>query len=403
MTSEKSQAEFKVNRSKFRHFLNTEKPRVRVSAQMHDHAMTLAGIPAKQFYWDARTFVNTIAEVNLYYDMDDIMPVADVYNFEIEGMGGRLIYSENAMPTIDFREPLIKEPGDLCTLKTPDFYKDGRLPYALDSIKFGMEYEGCYSRFCAPFSMAVGLRSYPGLIKDMRKQPQFAHELFTFIVDEVLIPYINIQKEYCGVGVAVGADAWASIPNLSVQDMKDWVVPYNQRLMTKSKELDMKVTCNSGDYNEERIEKFNVEILHGSFDVQIASKDEPSLLLGMGRWHDYPLKPVREYTAKYREQGIKVHITAGVNALVLRYGPVGKIIDTVKRFIDTFARDHELKILLANIPADTPPEHVHAAVAAAHTFGRKPIASNLNEIQLKPPKRESFQAWKREKSTEGKA
>ena len=399
MTKEKSQAEFKVNKSKSSYFLSSEKPWVRVGAQMHDHAMALSRIPAKQFYWDARTFVDTIAEVNLYYDMDDILPVADVYNFEIEGMGGKLIYSENAMPTIDFREPLIKEPVDLRRLKTPDFYRDGRLPYALDSIKFGTEYGVYQSRFCAPFSMAVGMRSYPGLVKDMRKQPQFVHELFTFIVDEVLIPYVKIQKEYCGIIAALGADAWASIPNLSVQDMKEWVVPYNQRLMTKSRELDMKVTCNSGDYNEERLEKFNVEILHGSFDVQVASKGEPSLLLGMGRWHEYPLEPVREYTARYREQGMKVHITAGVNALLLRYGPVGKIINTVKRFIDTFARDHELNILLANIPADTPPEHVHAAVAAAHTYGHKPIADNLDKIQLKRPKRESFQEWKKKRAT----
>lgn len=376
-------------------FINQERPWIRVFSQMHDHAMALAGVPARTFYWDARTFVDTMTQVAVYYDMDNPMPVADVYNFEIEGMGGKMIYSDNAMPTIDFRDPLVKEPDDLLKLKTPDFYRDGRLPYALDCIKFGTEYGVYQSRFCAPFSMATGMRSYPALIRDMRKQPEFAHELFTFIVDEVLVPYLKAQKEYCGITVARGADAWASIPNLSVKDMKEWVVPYNQRLMTKAGEYGITANSNSGDYNEERPEKFDTEILHGSFDVEVASQGSPSLFLGMGRWEEYPLEPVREYTARYRNQGISVRITAGVNARLLRDGPIEKIVSTVKRFIDAFARDHELSIFLANLPMDTPPAHVHTAIAATHTYGRKPIVDNLDDIEFSIPERESFQEWKK--------
>ena len=363
---------------------------------MHDHAMALAGVPARTFYRDARAFVDTTALVAAYYDMDILLPVADVYNFEIEGMGGKMIYSDNAMPTVDFRDPLVKEPDDLRQLKTPDFYRDGRLPYALDCIKFGTEYGVYQSRFCAPFSMAVGMRSYPSLIRDMRKQPEFARELLTFIVDEVLVPHLKVQKEYCGITTARGADAWASIPNLSVKDMKEWVVPYNQRLMTKAEEYGITANSNSGDYNEERPEKFDTEILHGSFDVEVASQGSPSLFLGMGRWEEYPLEPVREYTAKYRNQGISVRITAGVNARLLRDGPMEKIVSTVKRFIDAFARDHELSIFLANLPMDTPAAHVHAAIAAAHTYGRKPIVDNLDEIEFSIPERESFQEWKKQ-------
>ncbi len=376
-------------------FTNKDRPWVPVFAQMHDYTMALAGVPARTFYWDARTFVDTTALVAAYYDMDILLPVADVYNFEIEGMGGKMIYSDNAMPTIDFRDPLVKESDDLRLLKTPDFYRDGRLPYALDCIKLGTEYGVYQSRFCSPFSMAVGMRSYPLLIRDMRRQPDFAHKLFTFIVDDVLIPHLRVHKEYCGITVARGADAWASVPNLSVKDMKEWVVPYNQRLMAKAGENGIATNSNSGDYNEERLEKFDVEILHGSFDVEVASQGSSSLFLGMGRWEEYPLEPVREYTARFRNQGDSVRITVGVNARLLRDGPIEKIVDTVKRFIDAFARDHELSIFLANLPMDTPSAHVHTAIAAAHTYGRKPIADNLNEIEFSLPEREPFQEWKK--------
>jgi uroporphyrinogen-III decarboxylase len=376
-------------------FMQQERPWVRVFAQMHDHAMFLAGVPARTFYWDARTFVDTIAEVTAYYDMDNLTAVADVYNFEIEGMGAKMVYSDNAMPTIDFRDPLVREPEDLRRLKTPDFYRDGRLPYALDCIKFGSEYGVYQSRFCSPFSMAVGMRSYPLLIRDMRRQPEFAHELFTFIVDEVLVPYLKEHKAYCGITTARGVDAWACVPNLSVKDMKEWVVPYNQRLMAKGRELGIAVSSNSGDYNEERPEKFDAEILHGSFDVEIASQKSPVLFMGMGRWEEYPLEPVREYSARYREQGTSIPVTVGLNARLLRDGPIEKIASTVKRFIDAFALDHELSIFLANLPMDTPSAHVHAAIAATHTYGRKPIADNLDEIEFSIPERESFQEWKK--------
>jgi len=401
MANDKSQAEAMAAKSLARLFIRLERPWVHVGAQIHDHAMTIAGVPARQYYWDARTFIDTLAAVTAYYEMDNLSAFADMYNYEIEGIGGKMVYSDNTMPTIDFRDPLVKEPEDLRKLKTPDFYKNGRLPYALDCYKFSTEYGVNQSRFCAPFSMAVGMRSYPALIKDMRKRPQFAHELFTFIVDEVLVPYLKVQKEYCGVSFARGADAWACVPNLSVKEMKEWVVPYMQRLMTKGREFGMTVTSRSGDYCEERPEKFDAEVLHGSFDVQVATHGGPSLFLGMGRWQDYPLEPVQEYTSKYREQGIKVSITAGVDARLLRDGPVGKIVSTVKRFINAFARDHKLDIFLANIPADTPPDHVHAAVAATHTYGHKPIADNLDEIEFKLPKRESFQEWKRGILAEG--
>lgn len=301
------------------------------------------------------------------------------------------------MPTIDFREPLIKSPEDLHKLKTKEvnWRKDGWLPYALGCIELSLEYGQIMGMFCGPFSMAVGMRGFPALIKDMRKRPQFAHELFTFTIDDVLVPYLKVQNEDCDILMAIGADAWACVPNLSVKDMKEWVVPYNQRLMEKTKKFGVMAMAISGDYCEERLEKFDANVLHGCFDIQIASQGAPSILLGMGRWQDYPLEPVLDYTAKYREQGMKISIMAGMNARLLRDGPVEKIVSTAKRFVDTFAREHNLQFFLANLPADAPSDHIHAAVATIHTYGRYPIADNLDDIEFKMPKRESFKEWKK--------
>jgi hypothetical protein len=54
------------------------------------------------------------------------------------------------------------------------------------------------------------------------------------------------------------------------------------------------------------------------------------------------------------------------------------------------ARDGRCVIHLNQIAAETPPEHIHAAVAACHTYGRHPIPDNLEDIHFEMPERESF-------------
>ena len=77
-----------------------------------------------------------------------------------------------------------------------------------------------------------------------------------------------------------------------------------------------------------------------------------------------------------------------------------KIISAVKRIIDAFAREHSVQFLFGNLPADAPSDHIHAGIAAVHTYGRYPIADNLDDIEFKIPKRESFKEWKK-KLTDG--
>lgn len=49
------------------------------------------------------------------------------------------------------------------------------------------------------------------------------------------------------------------------------------------------------------------------------------------------------------------------------------------------------------IPADTPSDYIHAAVAACHTYGQFPISENLEDIPFEIPKRESFLEFSRQK------
>ena len=75
---------------------------------------------------------------------------------------------------------------------------------------------------------------------------------------------------------------------------------------------------------------------------------------------------------------------------MLKEGPVEAIVERVKLYIDRMARDGNCMIHLNQIPVGTPAEHIHAAVAACHTYGRYPIADNLDDVFFEYPERESF-------------
>jgi len=358
-----------------------------VFAQMHDHPMYLAGVPAKKFYYDAPTFFNTMMSVFLYYGMDMAIFAADAYNYEAEALGAKMVYGENSMPTIDFTEPLIKEHKDLLKLKTPDFRKAGRIPYSLEIMKLNAQMGMGLGMFCAPFSLAVGLRSYPLLIRDMRRDPKFAHELFTFIVDEVLIPYLKVIKEETGAAFAIGADAWAAFPNLTPDMAEEWVLPYAKRLREAAASFGMFATVTASmDYCEERPERFNPQIVRRCFDLASKLIGMPVAYLGMGAWHDRDLTVVREWAVEHGGARDTALIMAGLNARVLRDGPVSRILEVIKHYIDVLARNGRFIGGMANIPADTPPEHVHAAIAAYHQYGRYPIAKNLDKVKFEMPK-----------------
>jgi LmbE family N-acetylglucosaminyl deacetylase len=92
-----------------------------------------------------------------------------------------------------------------------------------------------------------------------------------------------------------------------------------------------------------------------------------------------------------------VFITAGVDAKLLQDGPVEAIVGRIKRYIDKLARGGGCMIHLNQIPAETPPDHIHAAVAACHAYGRLPIPEDLNDVHVEVPKRESFKEFLRTK------
>jgi hypothetical protein len=171
---------------------------------------------------------------------------------------------------------------------------------------------------------------------------------------------------------------------ITLDMMDEYVVAYTERLRDR---LGQGVITrgNWGDAKSRDPERFFAQKLQccpGTLSVL-----DPDL-------YDVGPQRVKKYANAHN-----VSVTAGVDALLLKDGPVEAIVERIKLYLDNLARDGRCLIHLNQIPAETPPEHIHAAVAACHTYGRLPIPDNLDDIPFEVPQRESFAEFMQQKGT----
>ena len=355
------------------------KNHVLIGAQSNDHSAHLAGVSPQRFFTDALTFARVQLLVTEYYRVDGPINFWDVYNIEAEALGQKVDYDPEGIPDADRTRPLIGKPSDLDRITPPDPYRTARMPWVLQVNKTFLEMTGKLERafFTAPFSLAVNIRGYENLVDDIFERPAFVHRLFEFLCDDVITPYIEVMRSEIGQPDLLmdGRDAWASPPMITLDMMDEYVVAYTRRL--RENLGDRVVTRgNWGDAKSRDPERFFSQKLQCS--PTILSVLDPDL---------YEVGPQRVKAFADKHDTL---ITAGVDATLLKEGPVEAIVERIRLYIDKLARDGRCMIHFNQIPAETPPEHIHAAVAACHTYGRHPIPENLDDVAFEVPKRESF-------------
>jgi len=357
-----------------------------IGAQSNDHSAHLAGVPTERFFTDAEAFVRVQLLVTEYYHLDTLSNFWDVYNIEAEAMGQKVVYHPGGIPDTDRTRPLIGTPSDLDHLSPPDPYRSGRMPWVLQINKNYLEIAGKLERayFTSPFSLAVNIRGYENLVADMFERPKFAHRLFKYLCDDVLSPFIQtMRKEVDMPGLLMdGRDAWASPPMVNLDMMDEYVVAYTERLRNNVGGS-LITRGNWGDAKSRDPERFFAQKCLCSPGV-LSVLDPDLYEVGPGR--------VKTYARQHN-----VPVAAGIDATLLRDGPVEAIVERIKLYIDTMARDGRCMIHLNQIAAETSPVHVHAAVAACHAYGRLPIPENIDDVQFQIPRRETFSEFARTK------
>jgi uroporphyrinogen-III decarboxylase len=365
--------------------------------QIHDHAMTVAKVPARKYYWNAELLVNTHLAVDRWYGFDSDTIIADAYNFEVEALGAKMIYSDDAMPTVDVSDPLIKSATDLDRIGTLDPSK-GRIPMAIETGKLFIKnapgpFAGGF--FCSHWSLICQAMGYPKAIRALMRDRVFAKALFDWVDEQVLFPFMQAYSK-AGVKTANGADAWAAFPDLTPELVEEWIVPYAKQLGERcKKELGMSVAAGTaaGDYCEEDPAKFDKSMMFKCWDAAAKTFPLKVAFSGMGRTQDWDMTWLREYAVAHGKGGHQVPIMASLNGRFIRDSSPAEIVAKIREWIDLMGRDGRMLVFIGNVPADTPPINIHTAVKAVHLLGKYPIASDLSSIQIDPPQPLPFDEW----------
>jgi uroporphyrinogen-III decarboxylase len=367
-----------------------------IGAQIMDHAMHLARIPARKFYWEPELLFNTIFAVDRWYGFDGHFIFGDQYNLDVEALGGKLIYSDFAMPTVDCRDPLIKKSTDLDKLGPLDPNK-GRIPFNVELTRLIVEKLGPSGavHLCGPFSFICQAMGYANVIMALRRDKSFGKALFEYAENEVVFRHAAALAEV-GAKAALGMDAWCVFPNITPALGEEWIVPSALRLMERAERelgLDLQIGNCVCEYCEEDPERFDKDIMFRCYDVMQKTWKTPMLFNLMGRTQDWDMSWVQEYAVTRGVGGKKIPIWMSLNARFVRDGTPHAIFDKVREWIDIMGRDGSLMLAMANIPADTAPVNVHTAVSAVNHLGLYPVRTDLLSIPVQIPSFQPFDEW----------
>jgi uroporphyrinogen-III decarboxylase len=369
--------------------LQGEADTVPILAQINEHVVKLYGGDIREAYTNAAKFVEMNLAVYEYYQLDRPGFYYDIYNIEAESLGQRLNWESDRMPDIDRQNPLIREHSDLDRLRPPDFKKSGRMPFVLEVMR------RCYDlglpvrvRFCSPFSLAVNVRGIENLLMDILTDPPFARRLLTFLTDEVLIPWVQAQREAIGQPKISGngADAAASPPIVTVEILEEFVMPYVARMNEKIGNV-----TSMGYWGYSYLYK-HPEKFYRMLGLMASVSPAALMCLDPDVARTGP-EPYAEYA---REK--KMSLMLGLDTLLLQDGPLSRIAEQCRRYVLAGAKAERLDMFFNDVSIHTSPQNVHTAIAAIRHFGKLPIKERPLE-SFQPPEVESFESFMRQYKT----
>ncbi|NPV60124.1 MAG: hypothetical protein HPY75_10715 [Actinobacteria bacterium] len=367
--------------------------RVPVIAQPYTYAMGMHGLSAKAFFSEPKPFIHASWNMARYFGVDFWSPVFDFYNIELEALGQRLIWRERSEPDVDTSDPLVKSEGDLARLRPPRPGLDGRMPFVLESYRRYLELMGVppMAYACSPFTMAVLVRGYVNFVRDMRRNPAFAHRLLDFLSMEVVTPWISKMVEVTNAAIVVMSDAWASQPNVTTDMVREFCLPYIEKIV-RATNSPLRTVLDTGSWGERAVADPR-EVLDIKMEMMTRGNALPALRpLFLLVWNeDY--EEIGVSTARRYADERKVCLMLNLRPDLIESGPPEAIAEKVRNLVKEGAGTGRFTLLINLVPVGTPPEHVHAAVAAARQFGSYPIAPDLEGRTFRMPEFTPFAEW----------
>jgi uroporphyrinogen-III decarboxylase len=367
--------------------------RVPVLCQPYTYAMGMHGLSAQRFFTEPRALIHASSNMANYFGFDFWSPVFDFYNIEAEALGQKLIWRDGSEPDVDTSAPLIKDESDLDRLRPPVPGRDGRMPYVLEAYKRYIEIMGLppMGYCCSPFTLAVLIRGYVNFLRDIRRRQAFAHRLLEFLSKEVVAPWIEKIGEATKASVVVMSDAWASQPNMTVEMVREFCLPYVEKVIRATSTL-QRTVIDTGSWGEGQV-KNPRDVLDIKMDMLLPGNRfkamRPFFLLVWNEdYEKIGIPPVRSYADEK-----KVCLMLNLRPDLLEEGTPQTIADTVRKVILEGAGKGRFSFLINLVPVRAPVENVHTAVSAAKQYGRYPITADPESPPFRPPRFLPFTEW----------
>jgi uroporphyrinogen decarboxylase len=322
--------------------------RIPCSLNVGGHAAKLLGYNLSEYARSADMQVTAIVAAYREYGVESVGPHANLLGV----LGLKYAFPENSTPYVV--EPLVKEYSDLDTLEVPDFRKAAKMQVfweTLERLTTGIGDEVPVSiGMSGPFSAAAHLRGIQDFLRDLYRNPEFAHKLLRFVLDCTA----SFVREAGTFGVKFGIfNPTASGSLISPQQYRSFSFPYEKELVGVMKE--------AGDSHP---------MLHICGNTTKIWKDMAETGAGI-----LSLDNIIDLEAAKNAVGDRVTIMGNVRPTeTMLLGTPQDVGENVQECISQAADSPKgyMMALGCGLPLNTPAENIHALVAANRKYGSQP-------------------------------
>lgn len=332
----------------------TGKPfdRIPVNLLISDHAARVIGVTVGEYNKSAQLLAKGQIAAWRRYGADNVNTGPGLTGIA-EAIGSTIAFPDSTPYVADH---VVKEESDLDRLKVPDPEKDGRLPFFLEAATIVLQEIGdqvpLAMTVAGPFTTAAAIRGTERFLRDLHKNPAFAHRLLRLATDST----IRFAEAAILVGGRIGlADPTASGTMISPRLFREFAQPYLKEVATAVARAagagpSLHICGNTSKIWPEMADT-GVSMLSLDDAVDLA---EAKALVGD---RVALLGNIRPTASMYL--GTPDDVRADVRECLAKGwdNPKGYILG-----------------LGCGLPIDTPPENIDALLDAARTYGRWPYA-----------------------------
>lgn len=317
-----------------------------------DHSSRLIGVKVSDLHLSADKAVEAQLAAFKTYETEGA-GVGPGLGGIAEAIGSKQQYPDNGAPFVS--EYAVKEFQDIDRLTVPDPVKGGRFSIILQAAERLVEELGKEIPISVsvpgPFTTAGNLRGAEKFMKDLYRNPEFAHRLLRLAVDST----IAFVREAAKLDVSISiADPSASGSMISKKQFKEFAFPYLSELIQTIKDLGKPAP--------------SLHICGNTKKIWEDMADAGAGLLSLDNRVD--LEEVKHSV------GDRVVLVGNIKPTETMYlGKPSDVEENVKECLRK-AYDSPKGYILAlgcGLPIPTPPENIHALRDSARKFGQYPL------------------------------